>query len=70
MFQGSAMRRLDVADIGNAGSGMPALQRKDGRTVIPFGVTTVPLRPLFNTGAFIGEGVLLLHAHQPRFLQG
>ncbi len=26
-------------------------------SVIPFGVTTVPLRPLFNTGAFIGEGV-------------
>src|SRR5215468_7189769 len=26
-------------------------------SVIPFGVTTVPLRPMFNTGAFIGEGV-------------
>ena len=26
-------------------------------SVIPFGATTVPLRPLFNTGAFIGEGV-------------
>ncbi len=26
-------------------------------SVIPFGVTTVPLRPLFNTGAFVGEGV-------------
>jgi ribulose-5-phosphate 4-epimerase/fuculose-1-phosphate aldolase len=26
-------------------------------TVIPFGVTKVKLRPLFNTGAFIGEGV-------------
>lgn len=26
-------------------------------SVIPFGVTTVPLRPLFNTAAFIGEGV-------------
>ncbi len=26
-------------------------------SVIPFGVTSVPLRPLFNTGAFIGEGV-------------
>jgi len=26
-------------------------------SVIPFGVTAVPLRPLFNTGAFIGEGV-------------
>jgi len=26
-------------------------------SVIPFGVTTVPLRPLFNTGAFIGEGI-------------
>src|SRR5258707_15784731 len=26
-------------------------------SVIPFGVTTVQLRPLFNTGAFIGEGV-------------
>ena len=25
--------------------------------VIPFGVTAVPLRPMFNTGAFIGEGV-------------
>jgi HCOMODA/2-hydroxy-3-carboxy-muconic semialdehyde decarboxylase len=25
-------------------------------SVIPFGVTTVPLRPLFNTAAFIGEG--------------
>jgi ribulose-5-phosphate 4-epimerase/fuculose-1-phosphate aldolase len=26
-------------------------------SVIPFGVTTVALRPLFNTGAFIGEGI-------------
>lgn len=26
-------------------------------SVIPFGATTVPMRPLFNTGAFIGEGV-------------
>src|SRR5690349_12991301 len=26
-------------------------------SVIPFGVTTVPLRPLFNTGAFVGEGI-------------
>ena len=26
-------------------------------SVIPFGVTTVPLKPLFNTGAFIGEGI-------------
>jgi ribulose-5-phosphate 4-epimerase/fuculose-1-phosphate aldolase len=26
-------------------------------SVIPFGVTTVPLRPLINTGAFVGEGV-------------
>jgi ribulose-5-phosphate 4-epimerase/fuculose-1-phosphate aldolase len=26
-------------------------------SVIPFGVTAVPLRPLVNTGAFIGEGV-------------
>src|ERR1700730_8821743 len=26
-------------------------------TVIPFGITTVPLRPLCNTAAFIGEGV-------------
>ncbi len=26
-------------------------------SVIPFGVTTVSLRPLFNTGAFIGEGI-------------
>jgi HCOMODA/2-hydroxy-3-carboxy-muconic semialdehyde decarboxylase len=26
-------------------------------SVIPFGATAVPLRPLFNTGAFIGEGV-------------
>jgi ribulose-5-phosphate 4-epimerase/fuculose-1-phosphate aldolase len=26
-------------------------------SVIPFGVTTVPLRPLFNTGAFVGAGV-------------
>jgi ribulose-5-phosphate 4-epimerase/fuculose-1-phosphate aldolase len=26
-------------------------------SVIPFGVTDVPLRPLFNTAAFIGEGV-------------
>jgi HCOMODA/2-hydroxy-3-carboxy-muconic semialdehyde decarboxylase len=26
-------------------------------SVIPFGVTTEPLRPLFNTGAFIGEGI-------------
>jgi ribulose-5-phosphate 4-epimerase/fuculose-1-phosphate aldolase len=26
-------------------------------SVIPFGATSVPLRPLFNTGAFIGEGV-------------
>jgi HCOMODA/2-hydroxy-3-carboxy-muconic semialdehyde decarboxylase len=26
-------------------------------SVIPFGITTVPLRPLCNTAAFIGEGV-------------
>jgi len=26
-------------------------------SVIPFGVTSVPLRPLFNTGAFVGEGI-------------
>src|SRR5258708_23848160 len=26
-------------------------------SVIPFGVTTMPLRPLFNTGAFVGEGI-------------
>jgi len=26
-------------------------------SVIPFGVTKVPMRPLFNTGAFVGEGV-------------
>src|SRR6202040_183487 len=26
-------------------------------SVIPFGVTTVPLRPLFNTSAFVGEGI-------------
>jgi ribulose-5-phosphate 4-epimerase/fuculose-1-phosphate aldolase len=26
-------------------------------SVIPFGVTTVPLKPLFNTGAFVGEGI-------------
>jgi ribulose-5-phosphate 4-epimerase/fuculose-1-phosphate aldolase len=26
-------------------------------SVIPFGVTDVALRPMFNTGAFIGEGV-------------
>jgi HCOMODA/2-hydroxy-3-carboxy-muconic semialdehyde decarboxylase len=26
-------------------------------SVIPFGVTTVPLRPLFNTAAFVGEGI-------------
>ena len=26
-------------------------------SLIPFGITTVPLQPLFNTGAFIGEGV-------------
>ncbi len=26
-------------------------------SVIPFGVTTMPLKPLFNTGAFIGEGI-------------
>ncbi len=26
-------------------------------SVIPFGVTDVPLRPLFNTAAFVGEGV-------------
>jgi ribulose-5-phosphate 4-epimerase/fuculose-1-phosphate aldolase len=26
-------------------------------TVIPFGITAVPLRPLCNTAAFIGEGV-------------
>jgi len=26
-------------------------------SVIPFGVTNVPLRPLFNTAAFIGDGV-------------
>src|SRR3979409_2322161 len=25
-------------------------------SVIPFGVTSVPLRPLFNPGAFVGEG--------------
>lgn len=26
-------------------------------SVIPFGVTSVPLRPLFNTAAFVGQGV-------------
>ena len=26
-------------------------------SVIPFGVTTVPLRPLFNTAAFVGQGI-------------
>src|SRR5579871_797728 len=34
-----------------------AIVHNHSPSVIPFGVTTVPLRPLFNTGAFIGEGV-------------
>src|SRR5262249_3985688 len=35
---------------------MNAVVHNHSPSVIPFGVTTVPLRPLFNTGAFIGEG--------------
>jgi HCOMODA/2-hydroxy-3-carboxy-muconic semialdehyde decarboxylase len=37
--------------------GINAVVHNHSPSVIPFGVTTVPLRPLFNTGAFIGEGV-------------
>lgn len=40
-------RRLDI----------DAVVHNHSPSVIPFGVTTVPLRPMFNTGAFIGEGV-------------
>jgi ribulose-5-phosphate 4-epimerase/fuculose-1-phosphate aldolase len=34
-----------------------AIVHNHSPSVIPFGVTTVPLRPLFNTGAFVGLGV-------------
>jgi ribulose-5-phosphate 4-epimerase/fuculose-1-phosphate aldolase len=34
-----------------------AIVHNHSPSVIPFGVTDVALRPMFNTGAFIGEGV-------------
>ncbi len=34
-----------------------AIVHNHSPSVIPFGVTTVPLKPLFNTGAFVGLGI-------------
>src|ERR1700733_14986418 len=34
-----------------------AVVQNPSPSVIPVGLTPVPLRPLFNTGAFVGEGV-------------
>jgi HCOMODA/2-hydroxy-3-carboxy-muconic semialdehyde decarboxylase len=34
-----------------------AIVHNHSPSVIPFGVTTVPMKPLFNTGAFVGLGI-------------
>jgi ribulose-5-phosphate 4-epimerase/fuculose-1-phosphate aldolase len=51
------LERFIHGEIFKARPNVNAVVHNHSPSVIPFGVTTVPLRPLFNTGAFVGEGV-------------
>ena len=51
------LERYIHGEIYKTRSDVMAVVHNHSPSVIPFGVTTVPLRPLFNTGAFIGEGI-------------
>jgi ribulose-5-phosphate 4-epimerase/fuculose-1-phosphate aldolase len=51
------LERFIHGEIYKARPDVRAVVHSHSPSVIPFGVTTVPLRPLFNTAAFIGYGV-------------
>src|SRR6266550_1420330 len=53
----SVRERFIHGEIFKARPDVNAVVHNHSPSVVPFGVTTVPLRPLFNTAAFIGEGV-------------
>ena len=51
------LERFIHGEIYKARPDVTAVVHSHSPSVIPFGVTNVPLRPLFNTAAFIGLGV-------------
>jgi len=51
------LERFIHGEIYKARSDVKAVVHNHSPSVIPFGVTTVPLRPLYHMSAFVGEGV-------------
>ncbi|HTH96208.1 MAG TPA: class II aldolase/adducin family protein, partial [Stellaceae bacterium] len=51
------LERFIHGEIYKARPDVMAVVHSHSPSVIPFGVTTVPLRPLFNTAAFVGYGI-------------
>jgi ribulose-5-phosphate 4-epimerase/fuculose-1-phosphate aldolase len=51
------LERFIHGEIYKARPDVHAVVHNHSPTVIPFGVTRVKLRPLFNTAAFVGEGI-------------
>ena len=51
------LERFIHGEIYKARPDVKAVVHSHSPSVIPFGVTTIPMRPLFNTAAFVGLGV-------------